>query len=243
MAVEERVRDLESEVKVLKNEIQAVLLNIQDQVLTYYATPFTPDLGNFHSDDEVAAGSGSSEGSGTGDPSYSTWEGALTVVDRLEEGQGGEAVPDEGVAELQTEQLPTRRDEGDSLVDIVKSWTGTTQEVEPVPRQSQEEWLESLEGDVNLALLAKLATWANAAVKRMGGKRAKAILETYVMTGLISSNVARLLEVFVTFDGRGRPAGKLATRDVLATLMNLDKILGRKVDATAVALSLLLEGD
>ena len=243
MAVEERVRDLESEVKVLKNEIQAVLLNIQDQVLTYYATPFTPDLGDYHSDDDVAAGGGSSDGPGAGDPSYSTWEGALTVVDRLEEGQGGASVPDKSVTDLEPEELPMQRDEGDSLVDIVRSWTGTTQEVEPAPRQSQEEWLESLEGDVNLALLAKLATWANAAVKRMGGKRAKAILETYVMTGLISSNVARLLEVFVTFDGRGRPAGKLATRDVLTTLMNLDKILGRKVDATAVALSLLLEGE
>jgi hypothetical protein len=243
MAVEERVRDLESEVKVLKNEIQAVLLNIQDQVLTYYATPFRPDLGNFHADDGVAAGAGSAEGSGAGDPSYSTWEGALTVVDRLEEGQGGIPAPDGGVTELEPEELPRPRDESQSLVDIVKSWTGTAQQVEPAPRQSQEEWLESLEGDVNLALLAKLATWANAAVNRMGGKRAKAILETYVMTGLISSNVARLLEVFVTFEGRGKPAGKLATRDVLTTLMNLDKILGRKVDATAVALSLLLEGD
>jgi hypothetical protein len=242
MAVEERVRDLESEVKVLKNEIQAVLLNIQDQVLTYYATPFTPDLGEFVSDD-AAAGGGSSDGPGAGDPSYSTWEGALTVVDRLEEGQAGDTASNEAVAELEPDELPAPRDKGDSLVDIVKSWTGTAQEVEPAPRQSQEEWLESLEGDVNLALLAKLATWANAAVKRMGGKRAKAILETYVMTGLISSNVARLLEVFVTFDSRGRPTGKLATRDVLTTLMNLDKILGRKVDATAVALSLLLEGD
>jgi len=242
MAVEERVRDLENEVKILKNEIQAVLLNIQDQVLTYYSTPFRPDLSTFPGPDGANGGKGG-DGLDPGDQLHSTWEGALTVVDRLEEGDGEIEMPEESVPEFEPDVLPPRGEKEDSLLDLVKSWTGAAPASQPDPRQNQEQWLASLDGDVNLALLAKLATWANDAVKKLGGERAKAILETYVMTGLLSSDVAKLLEVFVAFDAKSKPQGKLATRDVLSTLMNLDKILGRKVDATAVALSLLLDGD
>ena len=78
----------------------------------------------------------------------------------------------------------------------------------------------------------------------LGGKRAKAVLEVYVMTGLLSTNVSKVLQLFVSFDGQEPAgAGEVPMREILNSILQLDKVLGRQVDPTAVALSLLLDGD
>ena len=132
-------------------------------------------------------------------------------------------------------------DDVGSFLEMVRSWTGAPGE-EVRPTELSDDWIASVQGEVDLALLAGLANWANTTIRKMGGKRAKAILEVYVMTGLISADVSRLLQLFVSFDGKGS-SRKPAMKDVLSSLMLLDKVLGRQVDATAMALSLLLDGE
>ena len=61
------------------------------------------------------------------------------------------------------------------------------------------------------------------------------------MTGLVSPNVVRLLQLFVKFDGQA-PRGKVPNKAILTALVSLDRALGRRVDPTAMALSLLLDG-
>jgi len=109
--------------------------------------------------------------------------------------------------------------------------------------QGDETWLEALKGDVDLAMLSRLSEWVNNATQTLGGQRTKTMLDTYAMTGLISPNVIKLLGLFVSFDDGEAPGGKVSNKAILTALLNLDRVLGRKVDATAVALSLLLDGE
>jgi len=129
-----------------------------------------------------------------------------------------------------------------------EAFSGTPETLSGTPggsfsqHQGDEAWLGSLKGDVDLPMLSKLSAWVNKTSQTLGGKRAKTILDTYAMTGLISPKVVKLLELFVSFDGKA-PKGKVSNKAVITALLNLDRTLGRKVDATAVALSLLLDGD
>ena len=91
-------------------------------------------------------------------------------------------------------------------------------------------------------MLSKLSAWVNKTSQALGGKRAKTMLDTYAMTGLISPKVVKLLGLFVNFEGEA-PKGKLSNKAVITALLSLDRTLGRKVDATAVALSLILDED
>jgi len=109
--------------------------------------------------------------------------------------------------------------------------------------QGDETWLGALKGDVDLAMLSRLSEWVNNATQTLGGQRTKTMLDTYAMTGLISPNVIKLLGLFVSFDDGETPGGKVSNKAILTALLNLDRVLGRKVDATAVALSLLLDGE
>ncbi len=239
MAVENRVRDLENEVKILKNEIKTVLLNIQDHVLTYYATPFRPD--------GAAQAPGRESGTGAIDAQPSP---------RLEEAEGEIPASDNGAEELVPDEIPEPEPEPDlmgammgpdtgddsgGLMDLLQAFTGAPGGGFGQP-QSDDAWPSCLKGgDVDLAMLAKLSAWVNSTSRTLGGKKAKAMLDTYAMTGLVSPNVVRLLQLFVKFDGQA-PRGKVPNKAILTALVSLDRALGRRVDPTAMALSLLLDG-
>ena len=256
MAVENRVRDLENEVKILKNEIKTILLNIQDHVLTHYSSPFVaaPAL-QAVAKQEVAV-------SGVTQSATSSRQGTLSVVDRLDEAVADTPAADNGaetpVPEPRSSSMEdlmrgmlrpdTGGDSGGST-DLVHALSGTSEALSRTPGdslgqpQSDETWLGSLRGDVDLGMLSRLSDWVNDTSQVLGGQRTKTMLDTYAMTGLISPNVVKLLGLFVSFDDGEATEGKISSKAILTALLNLDKTLGRKVDATAVALSLLLDGE
>jgi len=256
MAVENRVRDLENEVKILKNEIKTILLNIQDHVLTHYASPFVAVAASQSAAKQAEVDDGSAQ-SGT-----TTWEGALTVVDRLEEAVEEIPASDNGAEELVPDKMPEPapapepapdlmsmmnptpqpQDDSGGLMDLLQAFTGSPGGGFGQQPQNDDAWLSSLTGgNIDLALLAKLSGWVNSTSRVLGGKRAKAMLDTYAMSGIVSPNVVRLLGLFVKFDSPA-PKGKVSNKTLLTALLNLDRALGRKVDPTTMALSLLLDG-
>jgi hypothetical protein len=258
MALEDRVRDVENEVKVLKNEIKTVLLNIQEHVLTYYMSPFKPEAGPglaaapTQNEETIDQGPGKSGSSGSSPK-------PVNRVDGPPETSGGSDV-ESTVVQPKAPKGPTTSRAGgpgsggaasangampdlQSLLGMVNSTNGVS--VDPSAASGiEDDWLSSLQGEVDLAQLAGLANWANGAVKIMGGKRAKAVLDVYAMTGILPQNVAKVLQVFVPFDGSQPPSSSdVPMRELLQSLLQLDKVLGRQVEPTAVALSLLLDGE
>ena len=250
MAVENRVRDLENEVKILKNEIKTILLNIQDHVLTYYSSPFVAATASQSAAKQAESDVGSAQ-SGT-----SSWEGALTVVDRLEEAAAEIPASDNGAEVLVPDKMPEPTpdqmrgmmgldtgDDSDNLMDLLQAFTGSPGGGFGQQPQNDDAWLSSLTGgSVDLAMLAKLSAWVNSTSRVLGGKRTKAMLDTYAMSGLVAPNLVRLLGLFVKFDSPA-PKGKVPNKALLTALLNLDRALGRKVDPTTMALSLLLDGN
>lgn len=221
METRESIGHLESDIKILKNEVQAVLLDLRDKYLEadnpFNAAP-APEI------TEQAAISGRpgecSEDLDTELHSNSKKRGAK------DKGEGSMGLSDSG-KETHPE---TAREEVIQAQMRDETLSGTR------PRKSQ-----APNREISLITIGGLVNWADESVRKLGPQRTEAILDVAEMLGVLSPELKQVMTKFIATDKNGNgeaPSGRV----FLDSLVKITTLLG-KDNQTEAALLAILSGE
>ena len=99
-------------------------------------------------------------------------------------------------------------------------------------------------GPLDLATIAALARWAGSGIPRIGRKRIEAIVQIYRMTGHLPPGLDEVLIELTHLVDCEEPMAQVTMKDCIATLVQLDSLLGRDSNSAGAALlSFLLDDD
>ena len=205
METNEKLAQLESEIKVLKNEIQAVLLDLRDKYLES-ENPFNAPA-------QAAAS-------------------PQIVIDRApapsEPPRRTEAPP--APAPVAEEEVPA---EAAAEAVAVPEMMEAPVEVKPMPLpelapapQQPGQHRGGPAVDLSLVTIAGLATWADDCVRRLGCQRTETLLDVAEMLGLLSPDLKGIVTKLILVEGDGHTA-VLPARDYLNALVRITSLLGR----------------
>jgi len=215
MELNDRVEQLEHEMTILKNEIQAVLLDLRESYLarenpfepgspTMTAQP--PDMGQTPEETDVEDGT-ESESAGeppTDDPDYDCDNPEFIAEEIAQE-------------EVKRAWRPE-----------VKSKSGPL-ELSEIAREN-----------TSLAMVAALTHWVAESTNQLGQEGAKAVVEISELMGNMPRDTKNILFKLISL----RPSehsGEITTRTYLSCLLKLTDLLGKCNKTEATLISLVLE--
>ena len=270
MELNDKVTQLEDEIKILKNEVQAVLLDLRESYLNL-ENPVSREMPPFPEQHIVVSAPQQSQPTG-GEPYKAVPENHTSNEPSVEDEPTYAPEPvRESVSTHAKESLykPITTTDQQPLIEYgQKSEPGLTTESEPVSgpdvvatnETAQEEvkraWrpVEDLEmnftsggngghnGQIDLATVSSLADWVVDVVKRLGSERAQSILDISEMVGFLDPEIKDVLTRFI-YATPGEYDGKVTTRDYLTSLKDLDSILGKATKFEIALLSILCQGN
>ena len=224
MSLETRVETLEHEFKILKNEIERTLLEIQNQVLVHYyptlraedAAPSKDLLPLLESafkeaEDETAAKMANHQTEDDETPASlpNTKEVSLTEIKSKPK-----KLPPKATPTAKVEAVPVK--------------------VAGTPAKGKApQWPEE---PIEQALLPPLAKWVNESVEKIGKELTQNMVESSGDAEQISPEVMNLLLQFITLCDEENPPEQIDTKELLEVLLKLDKMISQLtkiMDATA----------
>ena len=279
MAVDNRVAELESEFKLLKNEIKSVLLNVQEQILNRHLDSFLPvqypqDTGG-HTGGSPPSGGMVGGGMGGGviggggvvggggetgtSPSFPKTE-AFPLTDESEKQvnlaleeeretsdrpRSSSSSPDDFDRGQRRSRSEYRDYEEYGEYEDEADYTNradSTNRLEEGKEEIGEETITlvssplSLQADkqLDVTTIVELAKWVYNSVKDIGRRSTQEVVEVYDMAGHLTPEVREVLLRFVSLNSSSEPKGEVEMRNLVITMLKLDKILGRGADAAAV---------
>jgi len=229
MDIKDKVTQLEDEIKVLKNEVQAVLLDIRESYLNR-ENPFNPDA-----------------------PAPIIHQVTTAITDQ-EEQPSTEVEPENSVEQSyeserggDDSELNNNEPELENNREVAASEEIAHKEVKGVWR-SEEEPLAQLKAGrnknasgkkIDLTTIAGLTQWVGDSVKKLGRERTEAILDISEMVGHVPPDLKKILVRFINRtpdESDGNPT----TRDYIATLIQLESLLGMNSKSDELALLSIL---
>ena len=227
MSIETRVETLEHEFKILKNEIERTLLEIQNQVLVHYypslrAEDIAPpkdllpllESAFTEAEDELAEKRANHE-TEDDEPAESlpnTKEVSLTEI--KSKPKKLPKLPPKAALPVKAEAVPVK--------------------VAGTPAKGKTlQWPEETIEQAHLPLLAK---WVNESVEKIGKALTQNMVESSGDAAQISPEVMNLLLQFITLCDEENPPEQIDTKELMEVLLKLDKMLSqlaKVMDATA----------
>lgn len=249
MELNDKVTQLEDEIKILKNEIQAVLLDLRESYLTN-KNPFNVSAAPMVS--QPVSASQSSPTPVIPTATEPVKEASLpqsnvrTMIEPTE--TVNESVPDlempdieeclsvnplddsEMSSELDREHedeniipAPPKRVAGNSISAPVKEWRskpGISGICSPSPNT------EGQRANIEISVITKLAQWIEGSVKLLGTRRTQTMLDVAEMMGYLKLDLKDILIKLVVQEA-GLDINKTDAKDYLASWVELATILGK----------------
>ncbi len=229
--LEQRVKTLEYELKILKNEIQKTLLEIQEQVLVHYY----PTL--------------RAEESNPGEEIRQTFENL-----QQKKGSPAELVaapkPKSVVAEPAPAAAPAMM-KAVSLDDLRRGPAAAPAAAQPAavagenaaPGEQEAQGPQALVSPVSpeeQAIAVALSAWVSNTAEKLGGERLGKLLEVCAQRRVVGPQYGDLLKRLSVFANGTAGPERVPVNDFLQALLKLDEALGRQPDVDR-ALSLIEE--
>jgi hypothetical protein len=227
MELSDKVTQLEDEIKVLKNEVQAVLLDLRDSYLNR-ENPFSPAASPISVQPIVINQQPSQPPPNAEEKADDVISGEEQENEPLEV----EALADEPEPVYEPELTAS---EETAREEVTRVWRP---EIEPEARFKSGKTTDGPGGKVDLATIARLSQWVAEAVKQLGSERTEAILDISEMMGHMAPELKAILVKFIS-PTPGGYSGRVTTRDYLASLIELEGLLG-KDNKSEVALLYIL---
>lgn len=237
MAEKDRVNQLEDELKVLKNELQAVLLDIRESYLNR-ENPFTPDASAIPIHPAMATIVTAQQ-----DPAPSTGnkkpgedqQDELPDIEVLEVDEVVSAGEEKKQPRAEKPAVERESAGEEAAREAVKE--ASRPDVQPVSQSQPRKTDNGSNGDgkVDLVTIAGLTQWVMDTVKRLGREKTETILEISGIAGLLTPEVKNVLTKFAdrTSDDYD---GSATTQDYITTLIELEKLLGMNNRSEEMAL-------
>jgi len=263
----ERIAHLEKETKILKNEVQAVLVDLRDRYLAV-DNPFNQPSAAAGSQEIIvvqapAAGEaaksvpepqGSAEIKPEAKEEKDKTEGKAettdAVKDKVEEkveepdaGKGKEAEP-----AGESEAVKDRSEEPPAAADSKQETNPDTAREEVAKAQIPEELSniirpcrENTTGrEINLISVSGLVNWAEESVKKLGHQKTEAILDVAELMGLLSPQLKQIMIKIINIDTDDK-SRSVSARVFLDSLVKITTLLGKDNQTEAALLSILSE--
>ena len=211
MELEQRVKTLEYELKILKNEIQRTLLDIHEQVLVHYYPSLRLEEAQVPATVVQAV------------------EAARAKQPRTEAAAPAEPPPAPAMADPAPEpaapaEAPVPSVKRVSLNDIRAA---RTEAAAPVAVSNPQ------------ANLIKMIEWAVNAATKFGAERTSQLIDTMAKKGTVDRSTKNALFQVISLNKAADPE-RIVVNDLLDELLKLDKLLGQAADPEA-ALTLIEE--
>ena len=199
--LEQRVKTLEYEIKILKNEVQRTLLDIQEQILVHYY----PTL--------------RSESQAPTEGTIQSIEEIRQKKEQLGGDQGGSrssAGPSPTVASRVTNSLMKEVTVEEAREQVSPGGDGQT-DVGEIESKQQDE-------------MVILSGWVSSTAKKIGKDPTSTLVRAYVERDILSLHVEQPLLRLVGLIDQSDTPDNVAVNDVLRAVMKLDELLGRDSD-------------
>jgi archaellum component FlaD/FlaE len=222
-----RVTQLEDEIKILKGEIQAVLLDVREDLLNH-ENPFTSPVSQSAGQPVVI--------NNQLPPSPTSNDVKPREVLQQEVPKEASSAIDEPLDD--SEVTETTKPTVETRLAKKKDTTGREQ---IIFKDSIREWrpgaasdtgangnktVDMPNGKVELTTMVALAQWVEASVTRLGASRTQAILDISEVVGDISPDL-KIILIKLIHSAQFEPCHKITPRDYLKSVMDLNKLLGR----------------
>jgi hypothetical protein len=215
MELEQRVKALEYEIKILKNEIQRTLLDIHEQVLVHYYPTLRLDENEVPAP-VIQAIEAARAKLPVRSPAAAAVEPAVTPAESV-------APPAVPVVPATPEDTPAPAVKKVSLGEI-----RAAREVAPAAPA----------GDPQ-ANLIKLVEWAVNSTTKFGHERTTQLIDALNKKGIVDRATKNALFQIIALNKSAEPA-QVVVNDILDELLKFDKLVGRTADAEE-ALTLIEE--
>lgn len=235
MELNDRVTQLENEIKILKSEIQVVLLDLRENCLNR-ENPFNssapPQPSQRQNNNHQPA------------PADKEEPVSLTLMQRQEEDKGIGVALEEPPEEL---ELTSQSKPIDEPAPVAREDTANDEGTRAWrPQIAVENNIntgkasgESIE-TISMATITELSHWVTETVKRLGHKRTEGILDIMEMMGHLAPELKNILVKFINHDSADF-SGKVTAQDYLAAIMELGSLLGRDNKSEVALLYILCQ--
>jgi hypothetical protein len=221
-AADKKIAQLESEVKVLKNEVQAVLLDLREKVLDN-ENPFNAPEPSYVTSQQIIVD--------RQPPIIPTPPKRAPQGDTADE-KSPEDEPGPVAAKDNIEEPPEK------LHEDMK----TTRYAEKEPHRAFPRAINrNSDWRLNLVTIAGLARWADESLKRLGRAKTETILDISEMMGFLPSDLKQVLVKLVNTETDGHHDTSQA-RDFLDSLIDITALLGRNNEMETALLSIIPVG-
>ena len=257
MEQDEKITQLEDEIKVLKSELQSVLLDIRESYLNR-ENPFNPEVTAIPISPAIAISSGGGGGQvpqAAAGGAQAAAEGVITDNDEQKEapeiGDMDDAVTTRQKKREEGEVETEETDADDESVNeqetdagkkpAPKEVTGVRQsEAKVVSGSVSEGSTFGSNGRVDLATIAGLTQWIADTVKRLGRERTEAILDIAEIVGHMTPQLKNILVKFVNRTPDEFNGNNVTTRDYITSFIELESLLGLNSKSEEIALLSIL---
>lgn len=253
MDIKDKVTQLEDEIKVLKNEVQAVLLDIRENYLNR-ENPFNPDASVPVIHQVTAAVTGQEsfavpaqlprsvpgEDRKDGEPKEEQPSTEMEPENSLEQSYESELGGDDSELNNNEPELENNQKLAASEEIAHKEVKGVWRsEKEPLAQLKARRNKNASGEKIDLTTIAGLTQWVGDSVKKLGRERTEAILDISEMVGHVPPDLKKILVRFINRtpdESDGNPT----TRDYIATLIQLESLLGMNSKSDELALLSIL---
>ncbi len=242
MELNQKIIELETQIKLLKNEVKETLLDIRESILDHQNPFTTSDL--------------SSMANGSDQRQEATVQTVALQQEQLlvsvEKQQEQSAV---GVEKLPLDQEIAGNQDSKAKSEAIEEEQGSSQERE-IPAKTYESFNKTTPPPISesplpsggqhhrtldLATIAGLARWTASGIDRIGRKRIEAIVNIYRAAGHLPSGLDEVLLQLTYLADSNEPDTPVTMTDCIAVLIQLDSLIERGNNPETALLSLLLD--
>lgn len=243
----ERIAHLERETKILKNEVQAVLVDLK--------TKFMEDKNPFGAPSEPASSqqvivlqspAAQSPAAGEAGPGAEAHGGTEVreEQDKIEEPAG---ISEEIIGEMEeparaSDELENKAEEpsGEKHPEAAREEVAKAQIPEDFPVNAGTYRGHTTGREINLISVSGLVNWAEESVKKLGHQKTEAILDVAELMGLLSPQLKQIMIKLINID-REDGSQSVSARAFLDSLVRITTLLGKDNQTEAALLSILSE--
>jgi hypothetical protein len=202
MSLEKRIETIEHEMKILKNEIESTLLEIQNQILIHYY----PSL---RAEDPSS-------------PKEISLIAETPLEDKRDEAQRRESAGRRPMNNDAYTAPRTREVSLDELTEKSKQVSIVRTEQPAAAKEGPVPWPEAV---ISQAALTHIAKWVNEAVEKIGKVGAQNMIESHAGTEHCTPEVKDVLLQFISLSEEDNPPQQVTTKVLMDILLKLNKML------------------
>jgi archaellum component FlaD/FlaE len=230
----ERIAHLERDIKILKGEVQSVLVDLRDKYLSA-DNPLAPSAPATSSQVIVLQTPAANE-------SKDKKEGQKIASEAAKDKAEEQKIASEAAKDKVEEQKIASEAARETHPETARGEVTQAQIPEEVPSNIRPKRDHIADRDINIISIVGMVNWAEESVKKLGYQKTEAILDVAEMMGLLSPQLKQIMTKLINIDSDGN-SQSVSARVFLDSLVKITTLLGKDNQTEAALLSIMSRED